>query len=264
MIDLHVHALPGVDDGPASLDDALVLAQRALDQDTSVLVATPHVSEAYPNTSANIEAGVDVLSAAVADADLDVRIVGGAEISIDRLSTLDNAELAALTLGSGPYLLIESPLSPSIGDFVAPLRSLRERGFNIVLAHPERAPVFQRDRAELTRLVASGILTSITAGSLVGQFGRTARRMSLEMLRDGLVHNIASDAHDAVRRPPGAQEAAGVVVAELPAHRTRLDWMLHDVPAAVIAGEAIPKPPPLGPVPPPARRGWLRSRVSTP
>ncbi len=147
MIDLHVHALPGVDDGPASLDDALVLAQRALDQDTSVLVATPHVSEAYPNTSANIEAGVDVLSAAVADADLDVRIVGGAEISIDRLSTLDNAELAALTLGSGPYLLIESPLSPSIGDFVAPLRSLRERGFNIVLAHPERAPVFQRDRA---------------------------------------------------------------------------------------------------------------------
>lgn len=263
MIDLHVHALPGIDDGPASLDDALALAQRALDQGTSVLVATPHVSEGYPNTSAGIEAGVAALSAAAAEAGVDIRIVSGAEIAIERLPTLDNEELAALTLGSGPYLLIETPLSPSVGDFVAPLRSLRARGFNIVLAHPERAPVFQRDPARLTRLVASGMLTSITAGSLVGQFGRTARRMSLEMLRDGLVHNIASDAHDAVRRPPGAKGAAAVIAAELPAAQTRLDWLLHDVPGAVIAGEAIPKPPPLGPAPPPARRGWLRNRVAT-
>ena len=72
----------------------------------------------------------------------------------------------------------------------------------MLLAHPERCPAFHRDPALLESLVDGGVLTSITSGSLVGRFGSRARRLALALLDSGLAHNVASDAHDAVQRPP--------------------------------------------------------------
>src|SRR5690606_525666 len=93
-------------------------------------------------------------------------------------------------------LLVESPLSAAAVDVEPAIRRLMDRGHPIVLAHPERAPCFQRDRRQLVRLVADGVLTSITAGAVRGHFGRTAAEMARWMLEEELVHDIASDAHD--------------------------------------------------------------------
>ena len=82
------------------------------------------------------------------------------------------------------------------------------RGHHVVLAHPERCPAFHRDPSMLTSLVSAGALTSVTAGSLVGRFGDEVRRFALELVRDGMVHNVASDAHDDVRRPPGRSQSS--------------------------------------------------------
>ena len=83
------------------------------------------------------------------------------------------------------------------------IAGLRARGHEVVLAHPERCPAFHRDLDALARLTASGVVCSITAGSLVGRFGRDVQRFALALVEAGLVHNVASDAHDATRRPPG-------------------------------------------------------------
>jgi protein-tyrosine phosphatase len=115
---------------------------------------------------------------------------------------------------------------------------LQRRGFRVVLAHPERCPAFHRDRRALDTLVGAGVLTSITAGSLVGRFGRDVRRFAFELVRDGMVHNVASDAHDHSRRPPGTAseiEEAGIAPLE--------DWLTIAVPQAILAGTDIPQRP---------------------
>ena len=90
----------------------------------------------------------------------------------------------------------------------------------------------------LARLVESGIVTSITAGSLVGQFGEGVRDFALELVRWELVHNVTSDAHDHVRRPPS-------VLAEL--ERVGLGplagWLTNEVPAAILRGDELPPRP---------------------
>jgi protein-tyrosine phosphatase len=115
---------------------------------------------------------------------------------------------------------------------------LHRQGYRVVLAHPERCPAFHRDRSILDALVGGGVLTSVTAGSLVGRFGRDVRRFANELVRDGMVHNVASDAHDDVSRPPGtASELKEAGLTSL------TDWLTIAVPQAIIAGTDIPKHP---------------------
>ena len=119
------------------------------------------------------------------------------------------------------------------------LGSLQREGYRILLAHPERCPAFHRDPEMLEALVAGGVLTSITAGSLVGQFGGDVRRFALGLVRDGLVHNVASDAHDHVKRPP--QIAAELERAGL---APLTDWLTRAVPTAILSdGASIPPRP---------------------
>ena len=131
---------------------------------------------------------------------------------------------------------------------------LQERGFRIVLAHPERCPALHRDREMLERLVASGVLGSLTAGSLDGRFGAAVRRFALELMRDGLVHNVASDAHDASNRPPtiaGELDRAGL--------GSLAGWLTQDVPGAILAGGEIPTRPEVE-LSERHRRRWLPGR----
>ena len=200
MIDLHTHVLPGVDDGPPTLDLAVELARLAAGSGVKTIVATPHVSPRYRRTSAEISAAVEVLRAALRSEGVDVAIVPGAEVDLITALDLDDAELTALRLGGGPHLLVESPLSAGAGDFDPMLADIRRRGHQVVLAHPERCPAFQHAPERIERLVEQGFLCSITAGSIGGRFGGTVRRFTLELIARGWVHNVSSDMHDAVRR----------------------------------------------------------------
>ncbi len=239
MIDLHCHVLPGIDDGPETLEGSLALARAAVAAGTQTLVATPHVSGRYPNDAATIARLVVALREQLALRDVELELVPGAEIALTRLPDIDSKQLPQLGLGGGPWLLIECPFAPAIGGLEEILLRMLRSGRRVVLAHPERCPSFQRDPQMLARLVASGIVTSITAGSLVGQFGEGVRDFALELVRWDLVHNVTSDAHDHVRRPPS-------VLAELKSVglESLAGWLTHDVPAAILRGEELPPRPP--------------------
>ncbi len=255
MIDLHCHVLPGIDDGPATIEGSIALAHSAYEQGTRAIVATPHVSWTYGNDSRTISLGVERTNAAFADAGIDVEVLPGAEIAITRAVELEDDELAALSLGGGGWLLVECPFASASIGLDGLVDELWERGHRVVLAHPERCPAFLRDPGLLESLVRAGALTSITAGSLAGQFGRTARRYSLGLLEAELVHNVASDAHDAEKRPPSiADELAQSGYGELS------EWLTEAVPSALVEGlEQMPKRPST-PVPThgPRRRPWWR------
>lgn len=240
MIDLHCHVLPGIDDGPGDLDEALALARLALENGIETIVATPHVSWQYPANDARlIAAAVARITGDLATAGLPLTVLPGAELALPRALELDDAELTALRLGGGPYLLVECPASPSAVGFEDGLWALRSRGHQIVLAHPERCPAFLRDRAALERLVADGVLAQITAGSLAGQFGKEIRRFSERLVGDGLVHAVASDAHSTGRRSPSiASELAAAGLAD------RVEDLAVAGPQAILAGAPLPEPPP--------------------
>jgi protein-tyrosine phosphatase len=260
VIDLHTHVLPGIDDGPTDLEGSLALVRAARRAGTRTLLATPHVSTAYRNTSGEIAELVGELNGAIAEEGLGVQIVAGAEISASRIADLDADELRALALGDGPWLLVECPLSPSATGFAAVVLYLQDAGHRILLAHPERCPLFQKDLDTLRSLVDAGMLTSVTAGSLEGRFGREAARCARTLAEDGILHNVVSDAHDAVKRPPEMRpQLAQAGLAELG------EWLVQDVPAAILAGAEIPAAPSVTvprAVPRQRQRAWWRRRVA--
>lgn len=249
MIDLHCHVLHGIDDGPRELEGSLAICRASAALGVKKIVATPHVSWTYENESGDIGARVEFLNEQLRRAHVDVEILTGAEVSIFKAVEMADDELRALCLGGGPWMLAEPPFTAGAAGLDKMISQLRDRGHNLLIAHPERCPSYLLDRSQLEHLVADGVLLSITAGSLAGRFGKESKRFSEGLLRDGMVHNVASDAHDLQRRPPGmSAELADAGYGAL------TSALCYETPAALIEGSPPPRPQSA----PPPRRGLSR------
>jgi protein-tyrosine phosphatase len=240
MIDLHCHVLPAVDDGPATVQDAIDLARGAQADGITTIAATPHVDLSHPDLDArSIRSAVALLQDRLDTAGVNVRLVPGAEAAAGRAAELDDSELHELTLGSGGWLLLECPLSPTLTPgFTGTARRLAHRGHRLLLAHPERCPIFLRSPEALDELVAMGMLAQVTAGALTGRFGRTVREAAMQLLDRGSVHVVASDGHGRSRPAKIASELAGTAIAPALAA-----WLTRDAPAARLAGVYPPERP---------------------
>ncbi|HEX8075001.1 MAG TPA: CpsB/CapC family capsule biosynthesis tyrosine phosphatase [Thermoleophilaceae bacterium] len=256
MIDLHCHILPGLDDGPVNLDFSVAMAATAAEAGIDVVVATPHIRSDYDVDPQLVEAGVRELNDAIASADIQLLVLAGGEVSLQKAMELDDEVLRTLCLGSGDYLLVESPYRSIDIDLEGIVSDLQQRGFRPLLAHPERCPIFQRDPGRLARLVNGGVRCSITASSLGGGFGTTVRRFAIDLLYDGLVHDVASDAHDHLHRPPDLLQGFESAEADVPGIRGQATWFTVTAPVAIVSGRPLPSPPDPPPRPPLLR--WRR------
>jgi protein-tyrosine phosphatase len=239
VIDLHCHVLPGIDDGPSTIEGSVELARAAHAEGIHTLVATPHVSARYPKNEPDAIARlVGQLGARLREEQIELEVLPGAEIAIMHLPALDPAALERLSLGNSDWLLVEPPFAPVAPGLDRLLLDLLERDHKLVLAHPERCPIFHRDRGMLESLADAGVLLSITAGSLIGRFGGEVRRFALALARDGLIDNVTSDAHDCEQRAPGlASELREAGLAPL------AGWLTQEVPGAILDGLEIPPRP---------------------
>ena len=220
------------------MEDALALLRGAYDADTRTVVATPHVIKRYPTTPEQIHEGIEALRAAGPP----VELIAGAEVAHEMALELPDEVLRQLTLGDSSCVLLESPLSPSVGPvFERAFESLQERGYRVLLAHPERAPAFIDRPMRLRALIEQGALCSLTAGAFSGRFGQGPRWFALELMRDGLVHSVDSDAHNLLGRPPGLREGLLDAAETLPFVAPRAGWYLKRAPAALLADEPLPE-----------------------
>ena len=257
MIDLHCHILPGLDDGPVNLDFSVAMARSAAEAGIQVMVATPHIRADYEGVEpAALADQVDELNAAIDGEDIQLRVLAGGEVSLQKAAELDDETLRTVCLGTSDYVLLESPYRASDIDIEGIVRDVQGRGFKPLLAHPERCPIFQHDPDRLQRLVNSGVLCSITAASMAGGFGSTVRRFTLELLHDGLVHDVASDAHDHLHRPPDLMAGFESAEAEIPGIVEQAPWFTVTSPVAILAGRSLPARPDPPPRPPTSR--WRR------
>lgn len=238
MIDLHAHILPGLDDGPATLDEALAVLRAAAEDGVSVIAATPHVRDDYPTTPEAMERSLAALRRALEAEGTPIRVVSGGELALDWLGRLTDQDLGRFTLGAGGrYVLVETPYAGWPLDMGQRLFELQLSGFTPVIAHPERNGDVQ-SRPELLRpLVEAGALVQVTAASLDGRLGRSSADAGRTLVAAELAHLIASDVHDAAGRV-GLSDAASAVGDD------RLKrWLLYDVPLAIIEGRDAPRRP---------------------
>ena len=145
----------------------------------------------------------------MAERGLPIELVPGGEVALSCVPTTPLPTLHELGLGGSPrYLLVEFPYHGWPPGLATALVGLLEEGVVPVLAHPERSSEIQHAPGRLASLVAEGVLVQVTASSLTGELGRASRDAGLALVRNGLAHLIASDAHTADVRATGLSRHA--------------------------------------------------------
>jgi protein-tyrosine phosphatase len=247
LIDLHSHVLPGIDDGPATMDGSLQILRAAHEDGIAKIAATPHVRDDWRTTPDAMEQLVAEVNRAARDAAIDVEVLSGGELDLEYLETLDSDELRRFGLGGNPgVLLLEFPYVGWPIGLRDLLFRLELRGFRAVIAHPERNAEVQAAPERLRELVSAGALVQVTAASLDGRLGGRTLACAQLLVRDQLAHLIASDAHAPSIRAVGMTAAREAVGDEKLAR-----WLTDDVPRALVEGTSLP-PRPTAP------RRWLR------
>lgn len=236
MIDLHIHILPGVDDGPGTLDESIALARSVAADGTRVVAATPHVRDDYPTEPATMERLVAELRQVLEDRDVDLDVRPGGEIALGRLQQLGAEGVRRFGLGgSDRYLLVEFPYAGWPLDLGMQVAGLQRSGMTPVLAHPERNGDVQASPERLRPLVEAGARVQITAASVDGRLGPRAKAASFALLELRLAHLLASDAHAPSTRASGMSDALIALGDDEVARR-----LVRDAPSAVLAGELLP------------------------
>src|SRR6266480_4443225 len=203
VIDTHLHILPSVDDGPETMEESIALARVLVQEGIHTAIATPHYNDQFVQRSAaEIKERVNELQQVLDRQGILLRLFTGHEALIKPglVGDIQTGRLA--TLNGSRYLLLELWNQSWLPETDRVIFELRASGITPILAHPERYRVFQKELERLASLLRQGVLVQITASSLVGMQGRTAQRTAETLLRRGLVHFIASDAHGMHRRPP--------------------------------------------------------------
>jgi protein-tyrosine phosphatase len=253
MVDIHSHFLPGIDDGPDSLETAVAMIEMAAADGTTHLVGTPHCNARFAFSPERNRELVEELRRHVGDR---ITLLTGCDFHL----SYENIQQALtdktrFTLNQGDYLLAEFSdygIAPNTQEV---FHRLHLHDIIPIITHPERNPLLQERGTEyLRKLVEMGCPIQITAASLTGRFGRRAQEFSERLLGQGMVHFVASDAHDTKDRAPRLSPARALVAEKFSAQVAEALFM--DNPLAAIESRALPYWP--EPLPPPKpRRGWF-------
>jgi protein-tyrosine phosphatase len=236
MVDIHCHLLPGLDDGPDTLDEAVEMAEMAIADGITHLVATPHASERFRFDAQHNERRC---------AEVQERVRGRLKVATGCDFHLNVENLEALrknpcrfALNQKNYLLVE------FAEFSIPpwmdetLHQIQLLGLHPIVTHPERNGLLRGEPQRLANWIQRGCYAQVTAQSLLGRFGRAAQHCAGMWLDQGCVHFVASDAHDAKSRPPRLREAYDAVAARRSQDVARALFELN--PLAAFEGRDLP------------------------
>src|SRR2546429_4865022 len=144
MIDIHLHILPGIDDGPATQSEALALARSLVQEGVHIVIATPHYNDLFPQRSAaEVKERVSTLQEAINAEHIPLRVFPGHEVLIKPGLVEDIQAGRVATLNGGRYLLLELWNNSWPFELEQVIFELRAAGIVPILGHPERYPAIQ-------------------------------------------------------------------------------------------------------------------------
>lgn len=213
-IDIHSHFLPGLDDGPEDYEQCIATAEQYVKIGVHCVIATPHFIHGtrWAASPDRIAAGIRETEKRIRARGIPLRILPGMEIFMSDFLCRHFSPPDFLSLADTGAYLIEFTMHPSLSlpdeKKIYQLFSRQEEK-HFIIAHPERCAVFADNIDMLKGLVASGMLTQVNIGSILGLSGRKAQNAAMEFLRAGLVHFLATDSHGrADRMPPTPSQMA--------------------------------------------------------
>jgi protein-tyrosine phosphatase len=250
MVDLHCHILPGLDDGSANMEESIAMAESAIADGITHVVATPHSNNEYLFDFAHVRKLRDELQARVGDR---LKIATGCDFH------LNPENLAALRKDPRPYCINQRDfLLLEFNEFSIPpsmdqtLHEIHLAGVQLVITHPERNGILRARPERLKKWIRQGCFAQVTGGALTGGFGVSAQQNALQWIGEGLIHFVASDAHNTRRRPLRLEPAYHVVVDQFGQEKARA--LFQDNPLAAFEGGELPHVPELRDELPPPRR----------
>ncbi len=241
MVDIHCHILPALDDGAKSFDEALRMAEMAIEDGITHVVATPHSNSEYRFDFGVVRERRNELQAKLGER---LQLATGCDfhLSMENLEAI-RACPANYTINQRRYLLIE------FADFAIPpgteetLKNLQQLGLSLIITHPERNPLIRAQPQRLKRWLQQGCYVQVTAQSLLGRWGEVARKQVEALLDQKMVHFVASDAHNIAQRPLRLKEAYGVVAERW--GESLAQSLFRENPLAAFEGRELPYKPEL-------------------
>jgi len=252
MVDLHCHILPGLDDGPATMEESVAMAESAIADGITHLVATPHSSDEYFFDFAHVRQLRDELQAKVGNR---LKIVTGCDFHLnpENLGAL-RKDPRQYCINQRDFLLVEFNEYSIPPAMDRTLHEIQLAGVQPVITHPERNGILRANPERLKKWVRQGCFAQVTGGALTGGFGAGAQQDALRWVGEGLIHFVASDAHNTRSRPLRLQPAYDVIVDRFGQEKARSLFL--DNPLAAFEGRELPHVPEIQETPPPKR--WKR------
>jgi protein-tyrosine phosphatase len=239
MIDIHHHLIYGVDDGSDDLETSVQMVEMAAADGITHIVCTPHAVARYPYQP---EVNAEHLAALRERVGDKVKLGLGCDFHLS-FENIDDA-LAnphKYTLNGLNYLLVEFPdamISPKMTDV---FHEMTVAGILPIITHPERNLTLQRKPERMNEWLEQGCLVQVTANSLTGRFGRRAQEMGIQLIEQGIVHFLATDAHDLESRPPILSKARNIIADKFGADTAERLCVTN--PLAAFEGRPLPDAP---------------------
>ena len=243
MIDIHCHILPSVDDGAQSVEESMAMARYAVKDGIHTIIATPHaLGGTYPNPPEKVKKGVAQLREYFKSENIPLSIYPGSEAHLcpDLAKCILKGETAFLC-ENNRYVLVEFPFQSIPQLFLNELDCLRQHDITPVVAHPERNLLLFHKKQILHDLISMGCLIQVNSTSITGGFGKNVMVCAHDILKMGLVHIIASDAHSATHRPPALSQAVKIAEKILENHDEAMA-MVDETPKKILTGDPIEIP----------------------
>jgi protein-tyrosine phosphatase len=239
MVDLHCHILPGLDDGAKTIEDSLAMAEEAIADGVTHVVATPHASSDWKFDYSRVRAARDELSARLADR---LTLATGCDfhLNLENLTAI-RGDARPYCINQKDYLLVEFNEFSIPASMDQTLHELQLAGLRPIVTHPERNAILRTCPERLRAWVAQGNYVQITAGSLTGVFGPAAQELAWTWIGNGWVHFVSSDAHNTGRRPLRLKFAFDEIARQLGTQRAR--DLIVDNPRAAFEGLPLPYVP---------------------
>lgn len=239
MIDIHMHILPGVDDGSPNMESSLALADASAESGVDSIVATPHC---YPGLYDNdagpgLEQRFAELDRAVRSARIPVRLYQGMEIFGTVQTPADLEDGRVWTLNGTQYFLVEFAFDGDPVQCSEILDACARRGFIPVIAHPERYFFIQDDPRTAYRWVQRGYALQLNGESILGRLGEDCRQTAYLLLSHGLASCAASDAHRMNWRPPACGRLREILIRDF--GRECAYMLLEENPLRILEGRDL-------------------------
>jgi protein-tyrosine phosphatase len=239
MVDIHCHILPGLDDGPASLEEAVCMGEAAIADGVTHVVCTPHANSAFSFDYALVRRGLEALRARLGGR---LILATGCDFHLTPENLADlKRDAARFCINQRDYLLVE------FNEFSIPpvvdqaLHEIQLAGLRPIVTHPERNGILRSRPQRLRDWVRQGCYAQVTAGALTGGFGPATQRHAESWIEQGLIHFIASDAHNTQERPLRLRPAYDLAVKRFGADKARA--LFQENPLAAFEGKPLPHVP---------------------